>query len=122
MWRRNLLAALACSVAPFALAPAIAQVNVRVNVGPPPPRREAVPPPRRGYTWVPGHWDWNGRRHTWVAGTWIRARPGYAYAQPRWIERDGRWEMRRGYWRRGDRDGDGVPNRNDRAPDNPRRQ
>ena len=47
------------------------------------------------------------------------------------VERDGRWEMRRGGWDRDgdgvanrndrDRDGDGVSNRRDSNPDNPRR-
>ncbi len=98
---------------------------------PPPPRREAVPHPRRGQVWEEGHWDWRGGRHVWVAGHWVKARPGYAYRQPTWQERDGRWEMRRGGWDRDgdgvanrndrDRDGDGVPNRRDSNPDNPRR-
>jgi len=30
--------------------------------------------------------------------------------------------MTRGTWRRGDADGDGVPNSRDRAPNNPNRQ
>jgi hypothetical protein len=29
--------------------------------------------------------------------------------------------MQRGYWQRGDRDGDGVPDRQDRYPDDARR-
>ena len=58
----------------------------------------------------------------WHAGTWGRARHGYRSAEPQGRERDGRWVLERGGWRRGDRDGDGVPNRVDRAPDNPRRQ
>jgi len=29
------------------------------------------PAPREGYIWSPGHWEWNGRRHVWVAGHWI---------------------------------------------------
>ena len=29
------------------------------------------PAPRAGYIWSPGHWEWNGRRHLWVAGHWI---------------------------------------------------
>lgn len=85
---------------------------------PPPPRQEAVPRPRRGQIWEEGHWEWQGRRHVWVAGHWVKARPGYAYRQPTWQERDGRWEMRRGGW---DRDGDGVPNRRDSNPNNPNR-
>jgi hypothetical protein len=55
--------------------------------------------------------------------------------QPTWVERDGRWYLKSGQWRRHDRDrdgipnrvdrdrdGDGVPNRFDSRPDNPKRQ
>jgi len=95
-----------------------AQPGVYVEVPPPPPRYERPPPPRRGYVWAPGHYEWRGGRHVWVRGMYVRARPGYAYRAPEWRERDGRWEYRRGQW---DRDGDGVPNRHDRRPNNPNR-
>lgn len=104
---------------------------------PPPPRYEAVPRPRHGQVWVPGHWEWRGRHHVWVSGHWVQARPGYYYRPPRWEQRNGQWEMHDGRWdrdshrvpdrydRRGDRDRDrdrdGVPNRYDRRPDNPYR-
>ncbi len=89
---------------------------VVVQHAPPPARYEAVPRPRprRNMVWVPGHW--------------IKARPGYHYREPRWVEHGGRWELRAGRWdrdgvaHRRDRDGDGVPNRHDRRPDNPYRQ
>src|SRR6476659_4712832 len=90
--------------------------GVRIDVAPPAPREERVPEPRRGYVWVPGYWNWSGHKHTWVAGNWVRERRGYAYAQPKWEQREGKWELQRGRWARGDRDGDGVPNRLDRRP------
>jgi hypothetical protein len=93
---------------------------VAVQYGPPPPPRyEVVPAPRRGMVWVAGHWEWRGHRHVWVNGYWVRTRPGYHYRQPVWVEHGGRWEWRGGGW---DRDGDGVPNRYDRHPDNPYRR
>ncbi len=108
--------------------------GVAIDVAPPAPRVEAVPAPRRGWTWVPGYWGWNGRRHAWVAGSWVHERRGYVYNRPEWVQRNGHWELRRGAWARGDRDhdgvpnrvdrdrdGDGVPNRADRAPNNSRR-
>ncbi len=134
MFKQSLLAAVVVASLGMAAGPTTAAVNVSVDVAPPPPRHEVMPAPRRGYDWTPGYWAWDaGRhRHVWVAGTWVRSRPGYVYTQPTWVEHDGRWQHRRGAWARGDRDGipnshdrdrdgDGVPNRRDSAPDNPRR-
>lgn len=92
-------------------------VGIVIDLAPPQVRVERVPDARRGYVWQPGYWNWNGRRHVWVEGAWLRARQGYVYAQPQWVQRDNRWEFRRGEWRRGDRDGDGIRNRNDRDRD-----
>ena len=98
-----------------------AQVSVYFNAAPPPPRFEAVPAARRGYVWVPGYWNAHGNRHVWQAGHWERGRVGYSYVQPYWVQRENRWELNRGRWNRGDRDGDGVRNNRDRAPNNPYR-
>jgi hypothetical protein len=55
----------------------------------------------------------------WVAGRYLRERPGYLYHAPHWVQRNNGWYMERGRWgRRGDRDRDGVPNRYDRDRDN----
>ena len=53
-----------------------------------------------------------------ISGTWVRARHGYHYRPHRWIERNGGWYLDRGRW---DRDGDGIPDRIDRHPNNPYR-
>ncbi|WP_198086445.1 YXWGXW repeat-containing protein [Variovorax sp. E3] len=95
-----------------------AQPAVTIQVAPPAPRFERVPPPRRGYVWAPGHYEWRGGRHVWMGGYWVRARPGYAYRPPEWRQDGGRWQYNAGRW---DRDGDGVPNRYDRRPNNPYR-
>jgi len=55
----------------------------------------------------------------WVPGQWVRVRQGYHYRQPHWEQRGNQWHYARGGW---DRDGDGVPNRYDRRPDNPYRR
>ena len=114
-------AAALLSIGGFVLPTAAqAQPVINVQIGPPPPPRfERVPPPRRGYVWAPGHWEARGQRHVWTRGTWIKARPGYAYHAPEWRQRNGRWEYRAGRW---DRDRDGVPNRFDRRPNNPHRR
>ena len=119
-----LLAALCGASLVGAAVPVVANAagGVYFNIAPPTPRYELVPAARRGYVWVPGYWNGRGNRHVWQAGHWERSRAGYAYVQPNWIQRDNRWQLERGGWRRGDRDRDGVPNRFDRAPNNPNRQ
>jgi hypothetical protein len=119
MIRKTVLAALLAASFAGTVVPASAATYVQV--APPAPRTEAVPAARRGHVWVAGHWEWKNKKHHWVKGTWIRERRGYVYTQPTWQERDGRWMMQRGDWRRGDRDGDGVPNAVDRKPNNPNR-
>lgn len=116
------------AAAAYAPLPSMAQshYNVVITAAPPAPVYEAVPAPRRGYVWAPGHWEWRGHRHAWVAGYWIAERPGYVYNAPVWRRGERGWYMEPARWdrrdqRRWDRDGDGVPNRYDRAPDNPRR-
>ena len=111
-----------------AIAPVQAQTRTEVIVvhkAPPALRHEVIPAARRGYEWVPGYWDWNGRRYTWVAGHYEKVRPGYVYARPEWRRDRNGWVLERGGWqhgdrvvRRGDRDRDGVPNRYDRDRDN----
>ncbi len=101
---------------------AAAQVSVSIRTAPPAPKYEAVPAPRRGYVWVPGYWNWNGHRHVWQSGVWVKERRGYSYVQPNWVERDGHWELHRGNWARGDADHDGVPNGADHRPNDPHRR
>jgi hypothetical protein len=93
-----------------------------VRITPPAPRHQVVPAPRHGYEWAPGFWNWNGRKFVWTSGHWERARSGHAFRPATW-ERDGdNWRLNRGGWVEADRDHDGVPNRNDNHPDNPRRR
>jgi hypothetical protein len=116
MNKRDFLGGLVALAAGTVLTAAEAQVVVRV--APPPPRSERVPGARRGMVWVPGNWDWNGRRYVWRAGHFERARSGHRWREDRWVERNGGWVRERGGW---DRDGDGVPNRMDSRPNNPNR-
>lgn len=101
--------------------PSFAQVAIQLNYGPPAPRYEVIPAPRAGYIWSGGHWQWQTNRHVWIVGNWQPERPGYSYYQPRWVERDGGggWNYRSSRW---DRDGDGVPNNQDRRPNDPNRR
>ncbi len=138
-------AALALASLGTATTAASAATSISVQIGPPPaPYYEAAPAPRRGQVWLPGHLEWRGNGHTWIACQFVRARPGYHYAQPAYVQHGNRWNYQPGYWARGernsrggrgdrdhdgianrhdrDRDGDGVANRNDRQPDNANRR
>lgn len=114
------LTLLAVAAAAFVPVVSAQPVSLNIRVGPPPPRYEAIPAPRRGYAWTPGYWDWRGDRHAWVGGNWMRERPGYVYVRPTWVNDGARYHFYRGAWARGggDRDGDGVANRYDRDRDN----
>ncbi len=120
--KKLLIAALIAGSMGSIAVPMTASADVIVvRTAPPAPRHESVPHARKGYVWAPGYWNWNGRRYVWQKGHYERVRAGYYYSEPRWVDRGGRWEFNRGEWRRGDRDGDGVPNRHDDRPNDPRR-
>jgi hypothetical protein len=99
--KRQMLIVSALAASALAV-PAISQARTdfSITIGPPPPVVEVVPAPRRGYVWAPGYWNWNGHRHVWRNGYWIRERPGYAWVPDRWDRRGDRWGLERGHWDR----------------------
>ncbi len=110
-----------------------AAAAIYVEVAPPDPRVEVVPAPRAGFVWAPGYYGYRNGNYAWTRGHWERERHGQYWHPGHWVEREGRWAFvepgwhgerfaynGRGYAR--DRDHDGVPDRVDRAPDNPYRQ
>lgn len=76
--------------------------EVVIEVDPPAPMREPIPPPRRGFVWVPGHWEWRPvlHRYDWVPGYWERMRVGYRDYVPGHYERRPRgWVWIPAHWR-----------------------
>lgn len=128
------LAALAAASL-LGLGATAANAQVSITVGPPAPMVEAVPAARPGFVWAGGHYEWRHGQYVWVGGRWIGERRGYEWREPRWVQRgNGQWMMVGGNWEhrawerehdrygyRHDRDGDGVPDRMDRHPNNPNR-
>lgn len=106
-------AAIACT---GALLSTPAAAHGSIGVAPPQPAYpyHYQPPPRP--VWVPGHWEWQGNRHTWVHGHYVQP----PYHGDRWARRGDRDLDNDGVRNRHDRDrdGDGVRNWHDRAPDN----
>ena len=96
------------------LTPAFSQVNITFGAPPPPVRYEAVPAPRPGYVWAPGHWRLVNDQHAWVPGQWQQARAGYRYVPDSWerqtVSGRDQWRYQPSRW---DKDGDGIPNKYD---------
>lgn len=118
--RKLILGSLVAAIIGGASLPSLARATVdfNVSIAPPPPRVEVIPAPRAGALWVPGYWDWRHHRYHWVTGRYVRVRHGFHYEPAGWLLRGDRYFYARPGWRR-DRDGDGIPDRFDRAPDNP---
>lgn len=109
-------------------APAMGQVEFRVEVGPPPavvyappPRVDYIPAPRAGYVWVPGHWVWNQSHYVWAEGYWAVAQPAVQYWSPPRVHPH--WHPYRREWREpprvmperpGVRERPGIPERDRR--------
>jgi hypothetical protein len=112
----SLAAAAVFSTATVGMAtPAAAQVGVTFGSPPPAPVYEAVPAPRAGYLWAPGHYRLVNDRYVWSPGHWEAARAGYRYVPDAWerVVSGGReqWRYVPSRW---DRDGNGVPDRYER--------
>jgi len=122
MLKKKLLLATAAALTFAGLtsgAQARTDVGVYFNFGPPVVRYEPAPVVRVGYAWVPGYWEARNNRHHWVAGHYVKARPGYTYHPGRWAHADGRWRYTQANWAR-DVDRDGIPDHRDRHVANDR--
>ena len=119
MNRKTLLAA-AFATALTGFGAAAQAQSLTVRIAPPAPRHEVVPVARAGHVWVRGHYQWRGNQYAWVPGHFVRARAGYVFQEPRWVQRNGAWVLTGNTWARGpggDRDRDGIANRYDRDRD-----
>ncbi|MGH8666809.1 MAG: YXWGXW repeat-containing protein [Burkholderiales bacterium] len=79
-------------------SPTIHEETVEAPVPPPLPRYEAMPPPRSGFVWAPGHWRWNGCKHAWTAGHWEKKHPGAQWVPDRWLRAGRTWRFEPGHW------------------------
>jgi len=101
--------------APFAGRPTIvADVDVNIILGvPPPPRREVIierDRPSREHVWIAGYWANHRGRRDWVAGHWERPPHGRTvWVEPRWEKRGRGYAFIEGYW--------AEPHRDDRHDD-----
>ena len=100
-----LLGALVPSLVSGAPAPAARVANVDLSIvlgAPPPPRREVIierDRPSRDHVWVAGYWANRRGQREWVAGRWERPPQGRTlWVEPRWEKRGPGYAFIEGYW------------------------
>lgn len=81
----------------------IADVDVNIVLGAPPPPREEIiverERPSREHVWVRGYWVHRHGHHEWVAGHWERPPQGrHVWVEPRWERRGRGYVFIEGYW------------------------
>jgi hypothetical protein len=83
-----------------AAVPALAAVNVNLEVGvaPPPPREEVIPTAPAGYVWAPGYWDYFQGQYVWRRGHFIEGSPGYRWVPDNWEHRGDVHHFNAGHW------------------------
>jgi hypothetical protein len=95
--RSLVLAGLLSVTLPFASS--FAQVDISVNVAPPPlPVFEQPACPVEGYLWTPGYWGYDADYY-WVPGVWV-APPtvGVLWTPSWWGWNNGAYVFNQGYW------------------------
>jgi hypothetical protein len=85
------------------LAAGIANSQVVVRIGPPPPPREVVPARPHGHpdwAWRHGYHRWDGNRYVWVPGSYAAPpRRGARWVDGHWDHRGGGYVWVDGRWR-----------------------
>jgi hypothetical protein len=100
-FKRNMMILSAAALLSGAV-PALARVEVGIDIGipPPSPQVEVIPAAEPGMVWAPGYWAWQGGSHVWIAGHYMAARPGYGWVADHWEVRGERHHFEPGHWER----------------------
>ena len=58
--------------------------------------------PGEGWSWVKGHWEWDGTRYTWRKGMYTETKKGSEWIDGEWErnQKSGWWKYNDGYWRK----------------------
>ena len=85
------------------IACTVAQAQVSIRIGPPPPPVEVIPVrpvEHPGWVWVAGYHRWDGRAYVWVPGHYAEPpRPRAVWVPGHWAHRPGGWVFIEGHWR-----------------------
>jgi WXXGXW repeat (2 copies) len=82
----------------------IANSQVVVRIGPPPPHAvERIPPPPPAHpywAWHAGYYRWHGGRYVWVPGYYVQPPRAHAvWVAGHWVPRNGGYVWVEGHWR-----------------------
>lgn len=86
----------------LAMLASVADAQVYVRIGPPPPApREVIPvAPHPGWAWHPGYYRWDGARYIWVPGAYVAPpRPGGVWVPGHWRNTPRGYIWVEGHWR-----------------------
>jgi hypothetical protein len=72
--------------------------TIEIATPPPEARDESSPGDRNGYRWSKGFWGWNGKRHVWYPGYWVKERVGYKWIDDCWQQHGEKWQLARGHY------------------------
>lgn len=87
----------------------VAEVDLNIILGePPPPRHEVIierDRPSRDHVWINGYWMNRHGQREWLAGHWERPPQGRTlWVEPRWEKRGRGYAFVEGYWAEGKHD------------------
>ena len=73
---------------------------VYVRTAPPAVRHDARPPrPVAKAVWIPGHYNWNGRKYTWIGGHWNVKPKSNKWAAGHWKKHGRGYYWVPGHWK-----------------------
>ena len=73
---------------------------VYIKKAPPKPKVEVrSKKPNKKAIWVPGHWQWNGRKYVWKSGHWGVRPGGKTWVTGHWQKSPRGWKRVPGHWR-----------------------
>jgi hypothetical protein len=111
------IAAVLAAGAVLFTAPAQARTSINLSIGTGVPYGYAQP----GYVYSQPSYVYTQPSYVYTEPSYVYTQPSYVYTQPSYIYYDGGHRRHHRGWSGHDRDRDGVPDRFDRRPNNPRR-
>ena len=56
--------------------------------------------PHRNIVFITGNWHWNGHRHVWKKGRYVKSRRGFVFVNGYWKQTRQGWYYKKGQWKK----------------------